>query len=592
MPSRSALLNAWRILRRQGLWRQIAALASLMLIGVLDGLTISGLLPALSLVADSGGAAPSRIESAIQAVFGFFGIPINLGAIVLLLAALTLAKAIFAFRVNRYIGYMVAEIASDLRSRLIEALLRARWSYFTVNPVGRFAAAITSEANWSSQIYRTSLNIVAALIQATICTAMLLAFDWRVGLIGIAMAGIIGLASRGLIRRSRHYAREQVLAMRSIVADLNDVAAGFKPLKAMHRHAALMNELRHETKSMRRALRELVLLEQLAANLPELLVTAMIVAIAAIALLLFGMKLPMMAVAILFIYTLSRYVAKMQQALRESAQAEAAYESFAHLVRETEAAAEQFKGRAEPSLRHACRFEAVDFSYGRAPVLRQAEFSIPAGQITTLVGESGSGKTTIADLLLGLFVPDRGRISLDGVPLSYIDIGKWRAMIGYVPQETLLFNDTILANISLGDPRLSEADVVEALEMADAMGFVAELPNGLFSRVGDRGTLLSGGQRQRIALARALVTRPWLLILDEATSALDPDAEAEICATVARQRGRLTVLAITHQPAWVTLADHVYRLEDGCVRRLTAAERDFYLPANAAAGPTRPERIS
>jgi ATP-binding cassette subfamily C protein len=145
-------------------------------------------------------------------------------------------------------------------------------------------------------------------------------------------------------------------------------------------------------------------------------------------------------------------------------------------------------------------------------------------------------------------------------------------MVGYVPQEVLLFNGTVFDNVALGDPAISEADVRRALEDAGCMGFVNELPEGVKAPVGERGAMLSGGQRQRIALARALVHRPALLILDEATSALDPETEAEICQTVRRQAGKLTVLAITHQPAWVAIADRVYRVVDGSVEISNGAE--------------------
>jgi ATP-binding cassette subfamily C protein len=145
-------------------------------------------------------------------------------------------------------------------------------------------------------------------------------------------------------------------------------------------------------------------------------------------------------------------------------------------------------------------------------------------------------------------------------------------MVGYVPQEVLLFNSTIFENIVLGDPAITEADVKRALEEAGAMAFVDALPDGIHAPVGESGAMLSGGQRQRIALARALVHRPALLILDEATSALDPETEAEICQTVQRQAGKLTVLAITHQPAWVTIADRVYRVVEGSVESADLAE--------------------
>jgi ATP-binding cassette subfamily C protein len=144
-------------------------------------------------------------------------------------------------------------------------------------------------------------------------------------------------------------------------------------------------------------------------------------------------------------------------------------------------------------------------------------------------------------------------------------------MIGYVPQEIILFNDTILANVRLGDQEVGVDRVRWSLDAAGLGALVAELPQGLLTEIGERGFKLSGGQRQRIALARALVHEPKLLILDEATSALDPATEAEICTTVAAQAGRMTVLAITHQPSWVDRADRIYMVEDGRVRAVDRA---------------------
>ncbi|WP_374383606.1 ABC transporter ATP-binding protein [Dongia sp.] len=561
----SALTNAFRVIRKHGLWRQVPVMIGVMAASLLEGLSVASLFPILSLVSGDPGEKPNKVERFILMALDFLHIPATLGSLVLLLGAFALLKAVISLNVSRYVGYLVAEIATEMRSRMIDAMLAARWSYYTVNPIGRFAGAITTEANWGSAIYRTSLNLVIAAIQAIVLGVIVFTVDWRVALVGSGMAIVVGIAMRLLIRRSRIFGRRMLLTSRTIVTDLNDVVVSFKPMKAMHRHEALVQELRNETKSLRESLREMVLLEQLAGQLPDLLIIMMLAGVAYVAMSILHLDLASILVSGLLILGLTRAVAKVHRSARESAHAEVGYWSFMDTLRETEAAAEAYTGRATPSLKSSCRLEDVTFSYGRAPVLRNVSLELRAGTITTLIGESGSGKTTIADLILGLFNPELGRVTLDGVPLHEIDMDRWRSQVGYVPQEILLFNDTILANVTLGDPNISEAAAIRALETAGAMRFVAEMPNGLFTTVGDRGVLLSGGQRQRIALARALVTEPTLLILDEATSALDPETESEICAAVGRQRGKLTVLAITHQPAWVEMADEVYRIDQGMV---------------------------
>jgi ATP-binding cassette subfamily C protein len=211
----------------------------------------------------------------------------------------------------------------------------------------------------------------------------------------------------------------------------------------------------------------------------------------------------------------------------------------------------------------AIRFEQVTFAYGDTPVLGDCSFEIPAGSLTTLVGASGAGKTTVVDLVIGLLQPTSGRIWIDDAPLDELDLIAWRRQIGYVPQENLLLHDTVLQNVTLGDPALGEADAEQALRAAGAWEFVARLPQGVHTPVGERGSMLSGGQRQRVMVARALVRRPRLLILDEATSALDPASAEQISATVRTLRGEITILAISHQVELVDVADRVYRFEGG-----------------------------
>jgi ATP-binding cassette subfamily C protein len=239
------------------------------------------------------------------------------------------------------------------------------------------------------------------------------------------------------------------------------------------------------------------------------------------------------------------------------------------LLDELESAAEPPERPPSMPIALERQVELRDVTYrypgGTEPALRDVTLTIPAGRVTALVGSSGAGKSTIADLVLLLATPERGALLLDGAPLSTEHRDAWRASVGYVPQETHLFHDTIRENVRWVAPSASDAEVLEALRMAGASALLARLPNGLDTLVGDRGTLLSGGERQRLALARALLRRPRLLVLDEATSALDPESERAIRQTISSLTPAVTVLTITHRLTSARQADHVVVLDHGAV---------------------------
>jgi ATP-binding cassette subfamily C protein len=219
-----------------------------------------------------------------------------------------------------------------------------------------------------------------------------------------------------------------------------------------------------------------------------------------------------------------------------------------------------------PSLAHEIRLEGVGFRYdARRPlVLDDLSLTISAGKVTAIVGSSGAGKSTVADLVNGLLSPITGRVLLDGAELTPEAARAWRRQVGYVAQDTVLFHDTVRANLRWAKPDASEQEMSESLRLA-AAEFVFDLPQGLDTTVGDRGMLLSHGQRQRIALARALLRKPGLLILDEATSSLDFDNEKRILDAIKLLHGRTTVLLIAHRVSAIQRAEMIYVLENGSV---------------------------
>jgi ATP-binding cassette subfamily C protein len=565
------LASAFQVLRRHGLARQFPLLIGILVAGVLDGISIAALFPLLTIVMESE-SAPTKLGAAVGDVLGFLGLSLNLEFLSGLIVASLVVKAVLQLFVTRRVGRMSAIIAEELRRDLLSALIDAQWSHFTVNPVGRFVTAITTEANAASQTYRVALQVTAQAIRTLIVAALALLLGWQLGALAVGLGVVMGLSMSALTRFARKAGEQRQKAMRGLVEELNDALAGFKPLKAMNRQQSLIRELVDETKQLRRAIASLVANEQLSLGLPDL-VTAYLLAIGAyFAATVLGTPVDALVIGGVMTFVLMGNVGKLQKVMNQIAQSEIMYWALGQLIADAKAASERTTGRARPTLSRLIRFSKVGFSYGRGALLRNVDLEIPAGRLTALVGTSGVGKSTIADLLLGLHHPVSGRITVDGIDLRDIDLAHWRSNIGFVPQEVILFNDTIRANVALGEPGIDDARVWEALETSGAAGFVRASDQGLDAIVGERGQALSGGQRQRIALARALAARPRLLILDEATSALDPATEAEICRAV-RALPQMTVLAITHQPAWVDAAERVYRIERGECRLENSAEQ-------------------
>jgi thiol reductant ABC exporter CydD subunit len=222
--------------------------------------------------------------------------------------------------------------------------------------------------------------------------------------------------------------------------------------------------------------------------------------------------------------------------------------------------------RAAPE-RFDLRFERVRVAYGGGarPALCDFTLAVPHGATVALVGETGAGKSTVAAVLLRFVEPDAGDVLVGGVPLGAIDVRRWRAGVAYVPQHPSLFHGTVADNIRLGRPDATDAEVIAAAHAADAHRFVAALPAGYATPVGERGARLSGGERQRVALARALLRDARLLVLDEATAHLDAESEARVMESLTRLgRGR-TVIVITHRPALASGADLVAVMHAGRV---------------------------
>jgi len=532
--------------------------------GLAEGVGIAGLLPLLEVGIAPAGTEPSDMSRRVSELLATVGLEPTLGVLLLVVVGAMAMKGLLRWLAMRQVGYVVARVAMDLRLRLIRALMKADWSYFATRPVGYFANSISTEAHRAANAYRMACNALADLAQAGVYAVIVFLVSPKIALLAALAGGGIMLALRRLVDAARLAGEQQTQLMRSMVARLTEALPGLKPLKAMGKEDYVLPLLEAETRGFYGAQQKQVFASVSLFSLQE----PILVAVLAIGLfvVLTWTSTPFSTVLVLafLFYRMVIGLNRVQQRYQDMAVGESAFWSMMSHLEEAEAAQESRSGAREaPRLEEAIRFDDVGFWYEEGqPVLSGVNLQIPAGEFVALVGPSGSGKSTLADLVVGLLRPDSGSIRVDGVPLAEIDPVAWRRQIGYVPQDLLLFHDTIERNVSLGDESIGREQVERALREAGAWDFVSRLPAGIDQLVGERGSLLSGGQRQRIAIARALVGEPRLLVLDEATTALDPATEAAICDTLARLKGRVTILSISHQHAMRRVADTVYELEN------------------------------
>ena len=545
-------------------------LGCLLVAGLVEGIGIATLLPLLSVAIQADIANDSLINQAVLKSLNYVGLSPELNILLWIVVAALIIKACITFVAMVLVGYATAHVSTGIRTDVVKNLLKARWSYFTAQPVGRFANSMSNDATRAGRTYEMAAEFLANSIQTGVFMLVALIMSWRLTLLAVIVGGIILLILNSLVRVARRAGQKQTDRTKHLIIYLTDVVNNVRPLKAMAREGVFSALLDRKIELLRKALRTQVLSLQTLKALQEILI-ALAMGVGVILALEFGnIETSELLVMGLIVLKVLKNMASVQRQYQKVVLLESPYYALEELIEETSQARENPHGGLVPELMDGCRLQEVRFAYGGNKVLEGIDLEIPCGEITVLTGVSGTGKTTVTDLLLGFHEPDSGEVLVDGVSLSRIDLARWRRMIGYVPQEPTLLHDTILNNITLGDPNMSAEDVSRALQTAGALGFVMALPEGVETRVGEKGSQISGGQRQRLALARALAARPKLLILDEVTSALDNRTEEELCATLREISGTITILAVSHRPGLMGIADNLYKLADGRANKILA----------------------
>ena len=552
-------------------------LLCLLLAGLAEAASVSSMVPAITAMSGGSSGGTSWLNTHVGGLLSKAGLEPTAGSLILLVVVFMVLKSALAFAALSYAGISSARVSISLRRQLIARIFDARWSFFADQSGGHVANAIANDAGRAGDAYLLAAQVVAITVQGAAYALVALIIDWRLALLGLAGGCTIAVILGRLIRVSRRAGYKQTDRTAGLTVLMIDMLSNIKPLKSMQRQDATLGVISATLKRLKRTLKTREMAKAGLNQGGDTVIAALVGLGAYTAYTFWHVPLPELVVSGIIFFQIISLTSKMQKYLQQAAQFESAYVRTMELIAHAEANREINEGKAMPVPGSSYRFEGVSFAHGGKPVIDNVTFDIPAGAITVFNGPSGAGKTTLIDLLIGLYRPLDGRILIGDTPLHEIDLFAWRRVIGYVPQELNLFHASIRDNISLNDTAISDAEILAALDQAGASEFISSLPDGLETDVGEMGGKLSGGQRQRISLARALVTKPQVLILDEVTSALDPATESEIVENITRLRGTYTIIAITHRPAWTRIADRLYLVSGGTVTP------EFPKPARKAA---------
>ena len=548
-------------------WKVALALALMLGISATQGAQLLLVVPLMELVGlNVQQGSMSWLAEFVASLFATVGmrptLTTVLGAFVLfttILAMMRRYQTIFNFKLQE-------DFAASLRQRLYRAIANTDWLTFSRSRPSDFTHALTIEISRIGAATAIFLSLITSIVLASVYVLFAFQLSKVMTLLVFVSGTALLLALRKKTQGAQRTGEDVSLATNGLYAAAIEHLGGMKTTRsygAEERSANIFSGVAERVARMNLN----VVRNQ--AETGFWFTTGSVTILSVLLFLAFEVLGMSAAELLLLLFLFNRLIplfGGIQRDYQQCLNVLPAFDGVMETMALCEANIEpKGESRDKVELRNSIRFEAVSFAYGReaqAPAIHELDLSIRAEEITAIVGPSGAGKSTIADLVMGLILPDRGRVLVDETPLGSDRMRSWRNQIGYVAQDTFLFNDTVRANLLWACPDATEGEIVRALELA-AGEFVFELPEGLEMVLGDRGIRLSGGERQRLALARALLRKPSLLILDEATSALDSENERRIQDAIEKLHGRMTILVITHRLSTIRGADVIHVLERG-----------------------------
>ncbi|MER8380532.1 ABC transporter ATP-binding protein/permease [Mesorhizobium sp. M0815] len=562
------------MLRRALGQKQLRLLPAVVVLGLLsaalEGFGIGLIIPLLNIIMGQGQTGMAGFSAVFQHVGSSLSERDRLIVISVAILGSIVLKNLFAYANTLLTTFIYGKASHSIRSALSEQLLRVGYPFFLQQSPGRLLNIISNESWRASDAIQITLGAIVNASAAIILLTFLLLLSWQMTLLvtlGLALVQVAhAMLSANLKAPSRSVAsRNSQLASQM----LHLVHAGrlIRIFGQEQREKAAFDQA---SDAVRRAAFVLLTRQGALPPLTEVLHAMLFLAVV-IGAWFANVSFPLIVAFVILLYRLQPYMRSLQMAWSQLQGLSGSLEEVTWMLDPSGKPEPPQGDAAFPGLSQGIKFEDVTFTYSgseqRAVVLHAANFDIRSGRSTALIGRSGAGKTTIVNLLCRFVEPDSGRILVDGSPLDRIDPSQWRKHIALASQELELVDGTIFDNIIYGQDAASADDAERAAKLAEAHGFIEQLPQGYRTVVGYRGVNLSAGQRQRIALARALVRDPDILILDEATNAVDGLSEAAIVETLKSRAGRRTTIVISHHRSTISFCDDVVILSHGRVKK-------------------------
>ena len=537
----------------------------LIFIGLLDSAAVLSLTPVVDVLIHPDMLNISLITKRIIEGMGRIGIPVSIGSLLLIFFLFNLLKS-FILIFSKY--FILKTKYSLLRTIILgtfEDFFNARWYFFTRSKQGTLLNTFMREITVVGDAFGAMANFFAQIVQGIVFLGVPFYISWQVSSISIGCAVLLALPLTLFGGLSYRLGRMNTLTANELGSVILESLNSAKVILGFGNQHKSLSSLSKAFDAHRRVTQSSQTLDSAVSQLFYPL-GILVLAIA----LFSGYKLLVpLSELVVIVYAFSRIVPLLGGITAQKnilSNFFPSYEQVMGLRQEAHQLKQKSGMKKFSGLNQGVYLEGVSFAYnGGEFVLKDIRAQIPKGRMVAFVGKSGAGKSTFVDMIMGFNEPLNGRVSVDGISLQEFDIHSYRQRIGYVPQESILFNMTIRDNLLWAKENATEKEIKAACEIANATEFIERFPEGYDTIVGDRGVRLSGGQIQRIALARAILRNPEILILDEATSSLDTESERLIQSAIERIAKKTTIIAVAHRLSTIVNSDYIYVLDNGRV---------------------------